>query len=78
LTGLTRTNDHLPVTVARRFIGALLVVTGVVWFFQGIGVIHGSFMTGQTTWTIIGIAVVVVGIALLAVPRRGGSTPPKP
>jgi len=64
-------------TVARRFVGALLVVTGGVWFFQGIGVIHGSFMTGQTTWTVIGIAVAVFGIALIAVPRRRGSTPPK-
>jgi hypothetical protein len=58
------------VTVARRFIGALLIVTGGVWFFQGIGLIHGSFMTGTTTWTVIGLAVVVVGIALVAVPRR--------
>jgi hypothetical protein len=64
-------------TVARRFIGALLIATGGVWFFQGIGVIHGSFMTNQTSWTIIGIAVVVVGIALVAVPRRRRSTPPK-
>jgi len=58
------------VTLARRFVGALLIVTGGVWFFQGIGVIHGSFMTDTTSWTIIGAAVVLVGIALMAVPRR--------
>jgi hypothetical protein len=58
-------------TIARRFIGALLIVTGGVWFLQGMDVIKSSsFMTGQTTWTIIGLAVVVVGIALVAVPRR--------
>ena len=57
-------------TLARRFIGALLIVTGGVWFFQGIGVIHGSFMTGQTTWTIIGAVVVIVGLGLIGAPRR--------
>jgi predicted phage tail protein len=59
------------VTVARRVIGALLVVTGATWFLQGIDVIKSSsFMTGTTTWTIIGAAVVVVGIAAIAAPKR--------
>ena len=62
--------------IARRFIGALLVITGGIWFFQGIGVIHGSFMTGQTTWTVIGIAVAIVGLALAGIPGRARR--PKP
>jgi hypothetical protein len=29
-------------------------LTGMVWIFQGIGVLPGSFMTGQITWAAIG------------------------
>ena len=49
----------------RGIIGALLVLVGGVWFFQGIGVLHGSPMTGESQWTVIGAIAVVAGIALL-------------
>src|SRR5437660_12473656 len=29
-------------------VGVLLMLVGTVWFFQGINVLPGSFMTGQT------------------------------
>jgi hypothetical protein len=45
-------------------IGVVFLVIGGVWFFQGIGVIPGSFMTGQAIWAGIGAVVAVVGIAL--------------
>jgi len=47
-------------------LGIVLVVVGGVWFTQGIGVLHGSPMTGEATWTIIGAIVVIVGLAFLA------------
>jgi hypothetical protein len=31
-------------------VGILLVLVGGVWIFQGIGVLKGSFMTGQALW----------------------------
>jgi uncharacterized membrane protein YhiD involved in acid resistance len=43
----------------------VLIVIGGVWFTQGIGVLHGSPMTGEATWTIIGAIVVLVGVAFL-------------
>ena len=52
--------------------GALLLLTGFVWFLQGIGVLPGSFMTGQTRWSVYGAVAVAAGLALLAVARRGG------
>jgi hypothetical protein len=55
---------------ARRIVGAVLVLLGGVWFFQGIGVIGGSFMTDNSTWVLIGAVVAIVGIALIAWPRR--------
>ena len=49
----------------QTILGIVLVVVGGVWFTQGIGILHGSPMTGEATWTIIGAIVVLVGIALL-------------
>jgi len=45
-------------------VAALLAIAGVIWFFQGIGVIGGSFMSSQTIWAIIGPIVVVVAAGL--------------
>ena len=49
----------------RVVVGALLVLIGAVWIAQGIGVLHGSPMTGEAVWAIIGVPLVVVGLALL-------------
>lgn len=46
-------------------VGVLLVLIGGVWIFQGIGILGGSFMTGQKLWFAIGILVALAGIALL-------------
>jgi hypothetical protein len=54
----------------RIVVGVLLVLVGVVWFFQGVGVIGGSFMTGQALWAVIGAIAVVFGSALLRGARR--------
>jgi hypothetical protein len=45
--------------------GLLLVLIGGVWTLQGFGVIGGSFMTGSTTWLVIGMVLVVAGVVLL-------------
>ena len=50
--------------------GLLLVLIGAVWTLQGFGVVGGSFMTGSTMWLVIGLVIVVVGIALLAPAQR--------
>ena len=55
----------------RRIVGVILLLIGGVWFGQGIGAIHGSFMTGQALWAVIGAIFVFFGISLLAGARRG-------
>ena len=50
--------------------GVLLVLTGGVWILQGINVLPGSFMTGQTKWAVIGAITAVTGIALVVLARR--------
>ena len=42
-----------------------LVLVGGLWIFQGIGVIEGSFMTGEAVWAVIGVGCVVIGVAVL-------------
>ena len=56
--------------IGRRIVGVVLVAMGCVWFFQGIGVIGGSFMTNNSTWVLIGAIVAIAGIALIAWRRR--------
>lgn len=52
-------------------IGYVLVAFGVIWFFQGIGVLPGSFMSGQPKWAVIGSITALVGAGLVFVGRRG-------
>ena len=49
----------------RRGIAIVLILVGLVWFFQGIGVINGSFMTGEAIWAVIGAVCVLAGATLL-------------
>src|SRR5205823_1142958 len=41
----------------RRTIGIVLLALGGVWIAQGSGALHGSFMTGEALWTVIGVIV---------------------
>ena len=45
--------------------GGLLVLSGGVFFFQGINIIPGSFMTGQIEWAVYGGLLVCGAVALL-------------
>lgn len=59
--------------VAATVVGLLLILVGCVWFLQGVGVLPGSFMSGQTRWAINGAIAFLAGLALLVVvrPRLG-------
>jgi hypothetical protein len=48
-------------------IAVLVVLVGAVFAGQGLGYIPGSFMTGDMRWFWIGGAMVVAGLAILAV-----------
>ena len=62
--------------IAFNIVGVLLVVSGSVWFLQGINVLPGSFMTGQIRWAVYGGIAVIVGVILLvAAARKRGPNP---
>ena len=61
--------ESLMKTVLRIF-GLLLMALGVIWFLQGINVLPGSFMTGQTKWAIYGGISFVLGLGLFTASKR--------
>ena len=53
--------------------GGLLIVVGLIFFLQGMNVLPGSFMTGQTKWAVYGALMIVAGIVLISVRGRANS-----
>jgi hypothetical protein len=53
-----------------RIIGILLILTGAVWILQGINLLPGSFMTGQTQWAIYGAITLTAGIWMVVFASR--------
>ena len=51
--------------IVGNILGVLLVLIGIVWFLQGINVLPGSFMTGQTRWAVFGGLAFLIGVMLL-------------
>ena len=56
--------------IVLNLVGLLLLLAGGVWFLQGINVIPGSYMTGQTKWALIGAICLVAGLAALFLANR--------
>ncbi|HEV7593848.1 MAG TPA: hypothetical protein VGO33_02540 [Gemmatimonadaceae bacterium] len=56
--------------IVLNVLGVLCFLAGCVWILQGINILPGSFMTGQTKWAIYGAVLVVIGIALLTSANR--------
>jgi uncharacterized membrane-anchored protein YitT (DUF2179 family) len=59
-----------------KILGIVLIVMGTIWFFQGINVLPGSFMTGQIQWAVYGGIAVAAGIGLVVWGK--GTQIPKP
>ena len=59
---------------ARALIGIVLCLVGAVWVGQGVGLIGGSFMSGQAIWAVIGAVTLLFGVVLVRRPRRSAST----
>ena len=48
-----------------RVVGVLMVLLGLVWVGQGLGLVPGSFMTGQIAWAWRGLLTLLIGAGLL-------------
>jgi hypothetical protein len=61
-------NKSIVRRVRRSLLTALAIfcdLTGIVWILQGIGLLPGSFMTGQIVWAAIGAVLLFVSGLLL-------------
>lgn len=59
-------------------VGLALMLFGAIWFLQGINVLPGSFMTGQTQWAVYGGIAFVIGVFAVYRARRMSSAPRRP
>ena len=48
-----------------NIVGVILVLIGIVWFFQGINVLLGSFMSGNSSYAFLGGLLVLAGSIIL-------------
>ena len=56
-------------------VGGLMIVTGFVWTLQGLDVLGGSAMSGNSVWAVIGPIVAVAGVVLVGLAVRRGRLP---
>ena len=54
----------------RLAIGVVLCLVGALWVGQGVGLIGGSFMSGEAVWAVIGAIAILFGAILLRSPKR--------
>jgi hypothetical protein len=51
--------------IVLNVIAVLLLLPGIIFFLQGINILPGSFMTGQSQWAINGGILIIIGAGLL-------------
>ncbi|UCI30852.1 MULTISPECIES: hypothetical protein [unclassified Mesorhizobium] len=56
--------------LTKNLLALIVLAIGALWSLQGIGVVGGSFMTGQSQWLYIGLAAMLVGLAGLVWANR--------
>ena len=56
--------------IVLNIIGLFLVLTGMIWFLQGINVLKGSSMSGHMQWSVWGTIAAVIGIGVLVYMNR--------
>lgn len=54
-------------------VGSLMLVLGLVWTLQGLNVLGGSAMTGNTVWAVVGPIVAIAGVVIVGLGVRRGT-----
>ena len=84
-TGVTGAGSVAPQTPVRAGRGrsgawrfAVLVLLGALWILQGLDVLGGSGMSGNSIWAVIGLIVGAVGVFLVVRALRTPSAGARP
>ena len=56
--------------LTKNLLALIVLAIGALWSLQGIGVVGGSFMTGQSQWLYTGIVTMLVGLVGLVWANR--------
>lgn len=56
--------------VATFALGLIVALFGLIWALQGFGVLPGTFMRNNPTWSIIGSITALIGIAIAVLSWR--------
>jgi hypothetical protein len=51
-------------------LGVLIMLAGVIFTLQGLGIVGGSTMSGVTFWAVAGPVIAVAGLAIAVVSLR--------
>ena len=51
-------------------LGVIMVLVGIVWFLQGLNILLGSFMSGNSLYTVLGALLAVAGSLILFFTNR--------
>ena len=63
--------------IALSIVGVFLILTGGIWFLQGINVLLGSPMSGQLRWSAWGTLAAVAGVGLFVYANKRRDQSPK-
>lgn len=56
--------------LTKNLLALIVLAIGALWSLQGMGVVGGSFMTGQSQWLYAGIVTMLVGLVGLVWANR--------
>jgi hypothetical protein len=56
--------------ITLNILGILFLLTGGLWLLQGIGMVGGSNMSGQTKWAGYGAILFAIGVVALLLANR--------
>jgi len=56
--------------LTKNLLALIVLAVGALWSLQGIGVVGGSFMTGQSQWLYIGLVAMLFGVVGLVWANR--------
>jgi hypothetical protein len=56
--------------LTKNLLSLIVIAVGALWTLQGLGLVGGSFMTGESRWLYIGLVTTLVGLGGLVWANR--------